>query len=168
MIVILLFLGGGLEDTLTSLSRPVGLGLFALLWLTSWFCTKRAVIALDLFTDRSRANSMYVFGISSWWGGVNGVLFFLPLAGVLIAILLVNSIAGGISLTALLAIVPATAFSIVVACVFAFFIGAIVGVLVGVIEVILFDIACLIAPGQTLALALDAEERGRIDPPRSV
>ena len=77
LLVTIVYLTGSLGDALDGLSTAVGLGLYGVLWATSWWVTRRAVAGLDLIDPDQTVDGRALLGRGTLWGGVNGVLFLL-------------------------------------------------------------------------------------------
>ena len=84
-LLVFLFARRALGELLGSLNTLAGFALFGVLWYTTLFSTRRAMRALR----QKQGDAWDVFGhsVDAWelvflgafWGGVNGVLFFLAL-----------------------------------------------------------------------------------------
>ena len=133
-----LFLGGNAGSSLDDLGPLAGSTLFAMLWLTTWYCTSEGLRRLGL--RRALEQPLRVLPSAQLWGGINGVFVWLML---LVATLAVTAITGegqG-SLTGFL--VALILFGSVGAVV-AFIIGSAVGLMFGVVELILLDLALML------------------------
>jgi hypothetical protein len=86
LIVVLMYQGGSLGDVLAGSSLPAGTLVFVFLWLTNFLCTLRAVRQVGVeHLQQAPFGRMLAQGMK--WGGVNGVVFFLPpLTGLIIFI----------------------------------------------------------------------------------
>jgi hypothetical protein len=91
LLVTLLHVAGGLGSALGSLNTVVGLGLYAVLWVTAWWAARQAVRGLRLAEPDRPIAGWELLGRGFLWGGVNGAVFWL----VLLALLVIQSLAGG-------------------------------------------------------------------------
>ncbi len=99
-LVILLYTRGVLGELLGSLNTLIGFALFAALWCTTLWCTRRALRAIALRQGRTApilSDPLDLWTASILWGGVNGALFFL----ILILFILIPSLASPASLLGL-------------------------------------------------------------------
>jgi hypothetical protein len=117
--------GGAVGDLLSGLDTAIGLGLYAFLWIVTWWTTRRGLRAA--WHDGREPTWRTVFASALAWGGVTGVVFFVGLFAALLVVL----VAQGERVLATLG------FGLVGAVVAAL-IGAIVGGVLG-----LFDVALL-------------------------
>jgi hypothetical protein len=85
MVSLVLYLAGGLESILTSLSTASGLALFGALWLTTVWSTRRWLGGM--FDERLRMTlpAGLVVARALWRGGINGIAF-LPLLGLILVV----------------------------------------------------------------------------------
>ena len=81
--VVLLYVGGGLEDGLGGFSTAGGFGVFALLWAATWYATRRATEGLRWREPPRLATAMERGG---YWGGISGAIIVAVLAAVILAI----------------------------------------------------------------------------------
>lgn len=137
MLVALLFLywQDVLRNILPSLNTAVGLGLFIVLWGTTWWTTRIALAGVtqdgDLIPRALR------------WGGVNGLLFL----SVLVTGVGVSAALG--QPAQLFGALFGVFFFLMIGSLFAFVIGAVVGTVLGVIDLSLLRIARRLAVGAT-------------------
>jgi hypothetical protein len=133
---LILHLTGGLASTLSGLNTVSGLALFAALWLTTVWSTRRTLRgALDAGL-RSSVPIGPLIGRAVWRGGVNGVAF-MPLAGVILAFPVVLSDPR----TAVPFLLVASLFAATIGLAIAFGIGCIVGLLFAGIDILLLGVA---------------------------
>jgi hypothetical protein len=114
---------GGLSIGLASLNTMVGLAIFGVLWLTTWWSTRA-------LTRAARSNWSWL-GLGMVWGGVNGALF---IVGTFAVVLLVELPVQG---PGLLLAVGAVVFPLVIA----FGVGAVVGLVFAALDLVLIQIA---------------------------
>lgn len=79
----LLYASGNAANVLGALSTLIGVGVFAILWLTTWWCTRCAVVELKDEGQFFIPTLGDLLGVGAKWGAVNGLLFFLSLFGVI-------------------------------------------------------------------------------------
>lgn len=87
--VLFLYAGGNIAGILQSLNTLIGTGIFLLLWATTWYCTQRAAKEIrvgDSIVFPTRGNWLWA-GMK--WGAVNGVVFFLFLLFIGLALFIV-------------------------------------------------------------------------------
>jgi hypothetical protein len=75
----LLFASDSADDVLGTLNTGVGVGVFVLLWGTTWWTTRRAVRSLKQDGQFYLPPFLDLLGASVKWGAVNGILFLLSL-----------------------------------------------------------------------------------------
>lgn len=151
---LLIFIGyvsGALGNLLASLNTFIGLALYALLWATTWWTTRRARQGLNW---NSLADSLVTSKLivkSLLWGGLNGLLVFL----VLFAFYLVKFV--GLALFSDLAgfavqgppalvagafqIIAYSLLALAAGSTFAFVIGGLVGLVFAVLDRIMIALA---------------------------
>jgi hypothetical protein len=83
-VIALLYSRGGLGSLLGSLNTALGLGLYALLWLTTWWTTRRALAGLPWSTLGQPLLLLGRLGRIALWGAANGGLFFLALLALIV------------------------------------------------------------------------------------
>jgi hypothetical protein len=93
-VVALLYSRGGLGNLLAGFNTALGLGLYALLWLTTGWTTRRALAGLPWSTLGQPALLLARLGRIALWGAANGALFFLAVLALLIANGLLSLAAG--------------------------------------------------------------------------
>ena len=139
----LLYAGGNLGALLGSLNTIVGLVLFGALWLTTWWCTRRAWRAMG-WTINEPIKYGRLYSLGARWGGVNGILFLFALLTIQIITVFIfafsNSRFSDVGLGAL------RGFVFVGFCgtPFAFVIGAVFGFVFAAIDALLIDVTNLI------------------------
>lgn len=141
-ILVLAYSGGGLGPALSGLNTFVGLGLFVVLWGTTYVTTARALDGLDIIRSaRGRADyGRRVFR----WGAANG-MSFLAIVGVgAIVTAVANTRPGQVGSGILF---PAL-FIAPIALIVSAAVGGTVGVLFGVIDRALFALAGLTGDDQ--------------------
>lgn len=120
-LALVLYVRGSLGGVLGGLSTPAGLALFAGLWGTTWWSTRRALCRAPAFALDELTGTARLLGQGVFWGAVNGVLFLIWA----IAVVIVGAIVSvGASPVSLILIVPYVLFG----APFAALIGAVVGV----------------------------------------
>jgi hypothetical protein len=130
---------GRFGATLASLNTLLGLGLFVVLWTSTYLTTRRALVKADLLTgDFDRVEFVRR---ALRYGAVNGVVFLAVLAAALIVGSMAATPAGGNRLGVLAVAVIAVPIAAAVATV----VGAIVGVTLGAIDLALIAVARRIA-----------------------
>jgi hypothetical protein len=129
LLVALLFLywQDVLRHMLPNLNTAVGLGLFVILWSTTWWTTRLALAGVTRDADVIRR--------AVRWGGVNGVLFL----SILIAGAGVSAALG--EPAQLFGALFGVFFFLVIGSLFAFAIGGVVGTVLGLIDVALLRTA---------------------------
>lgn len=137
MLVALLFLYwvDVLRNILPNLNTAVGLGLFIVLWGTTWWTTRIALAGVTQDAGLIRR--------ALRWGGVNGMLFL----SVLVAGAGVSAAFG--QPAQLFGALFGVFFFLMIGSLFAFAIGAVVGTVLGVIDLALLRIARRLAVGAT-------------------
>ncbi|MGH2354747.1 MAG: hypothetical protein ACRDI2_16900 [Chloroflexota bacterium] len=148
ILLVVLYIGGGLGSLLEGLNTAIGFVLFGALWATNGFCTQRALrrtlpaSPASPGSPRGLRRLEVAIGQGVLWGGLNGVLFLLCLVGVLLVSLIPSVAAGGLDG---LAQVPAAVFGFAIYAVLgaalAFVVGAIVGAVFGALDYTLLALA---------------------------
>jgi len=137
VIVLFGYSGGGLGSALSGLNTFVGLGLFVVLWTTTYLTTARALEGLDLIAS-VRDQDGYL-GRTLRWGSRNGMAFLGVLGVVALFAAVANTrpeqIGPGILFPAL--------FIAPIALVVSAAVGAAVGLIFGFIDLALFALAGL-------------------------
>ena len=136
-VVFLLYLNGSLRNLLASLNTLLGSALFVAFWITTWFCTSRALRGIPWSAienpprQPNRVIGLLAFG--GMWGGIDGLLFLLALS---VTALLVSIFAlfqpgqpSALPLSPILLI-----FVVAIGSIVAFAVGAIFGVLFGIVD----------------------------------
>lgn len=142
-LVALLYATGGLGELLGGLNTLLGLGLFGVFWLTTWWTTRRAARGVAwVALERPVALAGLVWRVAVW-AGVNGVLFVLALLGFVGVYALATILAGRGSAGDTLSVF---AFSGAIALAVAFVAGAVVGLLFALIDGALLVVARWVAP----------------------
>lgn len=135
VIVLFAYSGGGLGQALSGLNTFAGLGLFVVLWTTTYLTTARALAGLD-FVGSARDRRGY--GRRAFrWGAANGMSFLAVLGIVALVVALTNTRpeqTGSGILLPFLFIAP-------IALVVSAAVGGAVGVLFGIIDLALFGLA---------------------------
>jgi hypothetical protein len=140
VIVLFAYSGGGLGGALGGLNTFAGLGLFVVLWATTYVTTSRALRGLDLIgSARDRGG----YGRRAFrWGAANGMSFLAILGVVALVVAVANTrpgqVASGILLPAL--------FIAPIALVVSAGVGGVVGAIFGIIDLGLFAVAGLTTP----------------------
>lgn len=144
----LLYTQADLGELLASLNTLIGVGVFALLWLTTWWCTRRAVAEL-VQVKQMRVPSLGTFlWLGVKWGAVNGILFFLPIIVLTILFLFANLAARSLDASQVGSALGSTTGGLFFAIVFgmpaALVIGGLVGLGFGLIDAGIARLAFLI------------------------
>jgi hypothetical protein len=87
VLIILPYRNGGLGGILGQLDTIVGLGIFGVFWLCTWYATRRAMRGLAWRSPRQARLTEELLIRGALWGGATGALF---LGGLLIAMLIVG------------------------------------------------------------------------------
>lgn len=120
--------GGAVGDVLSGLDTAIGLGLYAFLWIITWWTTRRGLRAV--WRDGRGPTWKHGLVRALAWGGVTGVVFFVGLFAALLVVL----VAQGEDVLATLG------FGLVGAVVAAL-VGAVVGGVLGLLDVALLRAA---------------------------
>ena len=137
VIVLFAYSGGGLGQALSGLNTFAGLGLFVVLWTTTYLTTARALAGLD-FVGSARDRRGY--GRRAFrWGAANGMSFLAVLGIVALVVALANTRPGQVGSGILLPFVFIAPIALVVSAA----VGGAVGVLFGIIDLALFGLAGL-------------------------
>jgi hypothetical protein len=140
VIVLFAYSGGGLGGALGGLNTFAGLGLFVVLWATTYVTTARALRGLDLIGS-ARDRGGYARRAVRW-GAANGMSFLAILGIVAIVVAISNTrpgqVASGILIPAL--------FIAPLALVVSAAVGGVVGAIFGIIDLGLFAVAGLTTP----------------------
>jgi hypothetical protein len=146
--VVLLYLNGALGNLLRDLSTMFGVTVFGALWLTNWWCTRRAARGIDwtallrpVFDPRLLARGIV-------WGGINGILLLLALLIIALALLAPGAIANQ-GLEAVSNFVAFGVFVLLLGLPIAFIIGAIMGLVFAVIDGILLQVSLYLLRAST-------------------
>jgi len=137
VIVLLAYSGGGLGQALGGLNTFAGLGLFLVLWTTTYLTTARALAGLD-FIGSARDRRGY--GRRAFrWGAANGMSFLAVLGIVALVVAVANTRPGQVGSGILLPFLFIAPIGLVVSAA----VGGAVGVLFGIIDLALFAVAGL-------------------------
>ncbi len=140
--LLLVFLKGDLGDQLEELDSRLGIALFLLLWLTTFYCTLRALGEVGLDTMRSDPTvAMLVKGAQ--WGAIDGMIFFVVLAVSILGYAVIGA-SGNDHESAFIGTVSVILLGLtvtVVGGVVALIIGGIAGLIAAIIEVPLIYVA---------------------------
>ena len=136
VIVLFAYSGGGLGGALSGLNTFVGLGLFGVLWATTYFATAQALRGIDLNAPDDRRG--YVWRAFRW-GAANG-MSFLAVLGIVAIVTAIGSTRPGQVASGIL--VPAL-FIAPIALIVSAAVGGAVGALFGMIDLGLFALADL-------------------------
>jgi hypothetical protein len=134
-LLLLLYPRGGFGTILQGLSTLSGLAIFVALWATTIFTTRRALLGLS-WLDDDPAQMAVFFRRTLRWGGVNGMLFLVALAVILLLSALLTS-SGSPTTPALTVFVFIGAVGLVVSYV----VGALVGVTLGALDIAALRVA---------------------------
>jgi hypothetical protein len=143
VLLLFLYLGGSLGQFLSALNTLVGLGLFAALWLTTWYTTREGWRRLQWDISRT-PNYARMLGLGMIWGGVNGTMFLgvldlLFIGGLVLSAL--QSQAGRPIGEALYDLGAGPLFAVCVGTPVAFVVGAAAGLLLAGIDALMVAIA---------------------------
>lgn len=138
VVVVAAYSRGGLGGTLEDLNPAAGIGLFLALWGSTWYCTRKVVLATA--ADAAAPSDVRLFRDGLWWGGWNGVIFFALLAAGIGIALAGHNIANG-DYDALPSILFGLALAILFGGAAAFVVGVIVGAFVTVVDLLMLDLA---------------------------
>ncbi len=143
-IVALLYRAGGLDDLLGGLNTLLGLGLYCLLWLVTWWTTSRAVAGVDWNALKAEdTGELLLRGLR--WGGTTGILVLLGLALLALAIAVASAIGGripgGDPSGSLVGVAAASTTGLLLGVIVAFVLGAVVGAGLALIDVVVL-LAC--------------------------
>jgi hypothetical protein len=143
----LLHLAGGLSPGLRSLNTLVGLALFGVLWLSTWWTTRKLVRGARWHwssgetphpsqpaSSTDGGSLLGWLGLGTLWGGVNGVLFVV-VTFIVLALAELPAQGPGLLLAVGMVVVPV---------VVAFVVGAAVGLLFATIDLALVEVAAWI------------------------
>ena len=136
VIVLFAYSGGGLGAALSGLNTFVGLGLFGVLWATTYFATARALRGVDLIASAGRRGYAWR---AFRWGAANG-MSFLAVLGVVAVVAAIGNTQPGQVVSGIL--VPAL-FIAPIALIASAAVGGAVGALFGMIDLGLFALADL-------------------------
>src|SRR5687768_13483628 len=134
-LLLLLYPRGRFGDTLAGLSTLSGLAIFAALWATTLFTTRRALAGLNWLDDDATQMAVF-FRRALRWGGVNGLLFLIALGAILLTSALLTAPAS-ITRPALTFV----GFIFWIGLVVSYVVGAIVGVTLGALDIAALRIA---------------------------
>jgi hypothetical protein len=143
-LIVPLYGAGGLDDLLGGLNTLLGLGLYGLLWMLTWWSTSRAVAGIDWnqLTARDTGN-LVLRGLR--WGGTTGVLFLLALAMLTLVIVVANAAAGripgGDPSGFLVGVAAASTTGLLLGMIVAFVLGAVVGATLALLDAMVL-LAC--------------------------
>ncbi|TMD02646.1 MAG: hypothetical protein E6J01_17575 [Chloroflexi bacterium] len=131
-LVLLLHVTGGLPSLLGGLNTASGLALFAVLWVTTVWSTRRTLLGALGPALRNEMPIYQLVGRAVWRGGINGAAFLVG-AGLVLAIPIVLS---GSS-SAIYSLLAGALFFATFGLVGAFVVGCTVGLLFGGIDALL-------------------------------
>ena len=140
VIVFFGYRGGGLGGALGGLNTFVGLGLFLVLWATTYLTTSRALMGLDLIAS-ARARRAYPRRAFRW-GAANGMSFLVVLGIVAVLTAVANTRPGQVTSGILLPALFIAPIALVVSAV----VGGAVGLFFGIVDLGLFAVAGLGTP----------------------
>lgn len=138
---------GPLGELLGSLNTLIGYALFGILWLSTWWTTRRTLRRVARLYQAPSFSEMILgseapplftvdfFSQAVWWGGVNGAVFFLFILGGLLLDLLARLLANPGEGVGLLYLVFLGLIGFVVAGI----VGAVVGFVLAVIDALLLS-----------------------------
>ena len=144
-LVSVLYWLGSLGGLLGSLNTLLGFALFGILWLSTWWTTRRTLRRVArLYQAPSFAELVWgvenpplfsagFFSQAVWWGGVNGAVFFLCILGLLLVNTLVFILANPGEDVGLINLVFLGLIGVIVAGI----VGAAAGLVLAVIDALL-------------------------------
>ena len=135
ILVTLLYVTGALGSLLAGLNTAVGLAAFALLWLTTWWCTRRALRGMGGNTWEGRVNFRATLYRAMVWGGINGLLFLIGPLAIFILFSILSLAVGNIPN------LPFLLLAILIGSIIAFGVGLLTGLVLGLIDSVLFKIS---------------------------
>jgi len=138
VLLLLLYPGGRLGQTLAGLETVTGLLLFIALWATSVWTTRRAV-ADGVWLSTTPTDRAAFFGQALRWGAATGVLFLAELGAIFLVRTLIVA-PGAIMSAGVLGLAGFAAFASI-GMLFAFAIGAVVGVTLGGLDLVALSLA---------------------------
>jgi hypothetical protein len=146
LFVILTYLSGNLGQLLSSLNTLAGVAIFALLWLTTTFCTGHVVLSIEPATLEHPFASFDVIKRvtvkSAFWGGVNGFIFLIGLL-VILAFVFITALIPVLFSSQVIGLVSSVGFFTSIASVIALILGGIVGIVFSMLDFVILGIACL-------------------------
>jgi hypothetical protein len=124
-----------LADVLAASSLLAGTLLFAFLWLTNFWCTLHAVREVEIqLLDQAPFSRMLLQGTK--WGGLNGVLVFVPPLAVLLIVAAAHAVSQGDG-NGLAGVLAFGATFGVLGAIVAFLVGMIIGFAFAALEALL-------------------------------
>jgi hypothetical protein len=146
LFVILLYLSGNLGQLLSSLNTLVGVAIFALLWLSTTFCTGHVVRSVEPAALEHPFASFDVIKRvmvkSAFWGGVNGFIFLIGLLVILVFVFL-TAILPVLFSPQIFGLVFSVGFFTSIASVIALILGGVVGIVFSLLDFVILNIASL-------------------------
>lgn len=127
-----------LGDLLEGLSTTVGLVLYTLLWVTTWWTSRRLLVT----TPFVRTERWALSKASVKWGGVTGSCVFLELVVVAVGLVALEGHLGVPDLASVLPILFVLAFGTLVA----FVVGALVGVIQVALDLVALRVVEVLLP----------------------
>jgi hypothetical protein len=150
VLIALVYAGGGLGNLLSGLNTWLGLGLYAVFWATTWWTTRRAARGFAWSAlDRPAALAGRLWRVALW-GGLNGVLFFLIVLGLIVGNVLALVLVGRAQASEILSFVV---FGGAIGAAVSFVAGVVVALLFALLDGALLALARWLAPAEA---ALDA------------
>jgi len=134
VLVLLLYPGGRLGQTLAGLETLTGLLIFVALWATSVWTTRHA-LADGVWLSTDPADRGAFFGHALRWGAVTGTLFLAELGAIFLVRTLIVA-PSAIASAGLLGIGGFAVFAGSIGMLFAFVIGGVVGVTLGALDLV--------------------------------
>lgn len=134
VLLLLLYPGGRLGQTLAGLDTVTGLLIFIALWATSVWTTRHA-LADGVWLSTGPTDRAAFFGHALRWGAVTGVLFLAELGAIFFVRTLIVAPSAIIS-AGLLGIGGFAVFGGTIGMLFAFVIGGVVGVTLGGLDLV--------------------------------
>jgi hypothetical protein len=142
-LITVLYAGGSLGSLLGSLNTFLGIGLYAIFWLSTWWTTRRATSRLALVAVNAPLTPLAHLGTVMLWAAVNGLVLFLTIVFLIVANTLLLTFTGQAQLGDVLGFaVTVLAVGAVVSAI----IGAVAGLLFALLDSLLLALARWLVP----------------------
>jgi hypothetical protein len=153
-ILLLVYSTGALGSLLASLNTIVGVILFCLFWLTTWWCTRQAIRRITSAApgrpvEIGKKEIRKALYLGAFWGGLNGILFLIALFGMgLVAEII--SVVTTQEISNLAPVLFFGLFAVLFGPIFAFILGAFFGFLFALMDGALISVADYLARRNSL------------------